>query len=80
MTRRMSYTDKLRLARFERRLPQWRVAQELGISQSSYQVYEAGIRPVPEKYQAKLIEILGLRQSFFDQVGGKHEKAVSANE
>ena len=70
-----NYTDVMRLERFKRRLPQWRVAQELGISQSSYQMYEAGIRPVPQKHRAKLIKILGLNKNIFKEIDDA--KAVS---
>ena len=83
MTRSMAYTDRIRMERFKRRLPQWKVAQYLGISQSSYQVYEAGIRPVPLKHQAALIKVLGLGKNFFkdqNKSGEPNDEAVPEDE
>jgi plasmid maintenance system antidote protein VapI len=41
-------------------LPQWRVAQELGISESYLSKLVLGRRPMPADIRLKLIEFLGL--------------------
>jgi ribosome-binding protein aMBF1 (putative translation factor) len=55
-----TFSDQMRVKRYERGLLQWELAEQVGVPVKHLQKWERGLRTPNESEQAKLVAILGL--------------------